>query len=174
MIVVIVVAALILLALFMLLGKKSRDKRHETRRAEAREIRREAELGRAEADKTRAEADAQAAEARRQEALARERAHEARERHDEARERHLEAARKDPDADEDAAAEQWDREHAQPGVAGAAGTTDADSAPASGRDSRVEHYERTADSDTERERRFARDSDGQVLRDEEYEQPRNR
>ena len=73
-IIVIVVVALILLALFAFVGRKGRERKLETRRHEAREIGREAEVHRAEADRTRAEADAQAAEARRQEALARERA----------------------------------------------------------------------------------------------------
>ena len=103
-IIAIVVAALILLALFAFMGRKGRERKLETRRHEAREIGREAEVDRAEADRTRAEADAQSAEARRQEALARERAAEADEQHREARERHIEAASHHPDMDEKEAA----------------------------------------------------------------------
>ena len=111
---------------------------------EAREIRREAEVETAQADRTRAEADAQAAEAKRQDAQARERAASAEEQQQEARERHIEAAEKDPDADPDEAAAETVRQRA------------------------------TASRCVEtRERRFERDEDGEVLRDEEYEQPRS-
>jgi hypothetical protein len=161
-IVAIVVAALILLALLWFLGRKGRERRHETRRVEAREIRREAELGSAQADRTRAEAEAQGAEARRQDALARERAASADEQHREARERHIEAAKKDPDADPDEAAAEFDRQHAAGGTAG----TEA------GGGQSVEHYERTSTPEGERERRFERDEQGDVVRDDEYEQPR--
>ena len=54
-IIAIVVAALILLAVLWFAGRKGRERRYETRRHEAREIRREAEVGRAQADKTRAD-----------------------------------------------------------------------------------------------------------------------
>jgi F0F1-type ATP synthase membrane subunit b/b' len=145
-IIAIIAAALILLAVLWFAGRKGRERRYETRRHEAREIRREAEVGRAQADKTRAEAEAQAAEAKRQDALARERAASADEQHREARERHIEAAKKDPDADPDEAAEQFDREHAPAGTTGEPGV--------------------------ERERRFERTEEGDVVRDEEYEQPR--
>jgi hypothetical protein len=111
-IIAIVVVALILLALFMFIGRKGRERKLETRRHEAREIGREAELNRAEADRTRAEADAQAAEARRQDALARERAAEAEEQHRQARDRHVEAAAHHPDMDEKEAAAEFDRRHA--------------------------------------------------------------
>jgi F0F1-type ATP synthase membrane subunit b/b' len=165
-IIAIIAAALILLAVLWFVGRKGRERRYETRRHEAREIRREAEVGRAQADKTRAEAEAQAAEAKRQDALARERAASAEEQHREARERHIEAAEKDPDADPDEAATQFDREHAQ-----AAGTADTAAADTGG-DQRVEHYEHTDAPGMERERRFERDEDGEVVRDEEYEEPR--
>jgi F0F1-type ATP synthase membrane subunit b/b' len=173
-IIAIVVAALILLAVLWFVGRKGRERRFETRRHEAREIRREAEVGSAQADKTRAEADAQAAEARRQEALARERAASADEQHREARERHIEAAKKDPDADPDEAAAQFDRERAQAGTAGADRPTATNGPTAAGTtgDQSVEHYERTSEPGVDRERRFERDEDGEVVRDEEYEQPR--
>jgi F0F1-type ATP synthase membrane subunit b/b' len=168
-IIAIVVAALILLAVLWFVGRKGRERRHETRRTEAREIRREAEVGGVQADKTRAEAEAQAAEAKRQDALARERAASAEEQRREARDRHIEAAKKDPDTDPDEAAAQFDREHPQTGTTGStgtAGTTGAD------RDQSVEHYERTDAPGMERERRFERNEEGEVVRDEEYEQPR--
>ena len=71
-IIAIVVGALILLALLWLLGRRARDRKLDTRRGEAREIRREAEVSRAQADRTRAEAEERAARARREEAGARE------------------------------------------------------------------------------------------------------
>jgi F0F1-type ATP synthase membrane subunit b/b' len=159
-IIAIVVGALIVLALLWLVGRAGRNRRHETRREEARGIRREAEVGRAQADRTRAEAEAQAAEAKRQDALARERAASAEEQHAEARERHIEAARKDPDADPDEAAAAFDARQ------GGTATTTGDE------DQSIEHYERTADSDVEHERRFERNDNGEVVRDEQYEQPR--
>jgi F0F1-type ATP synthase membrane subunit b/b' len=177
-IIAIVIGVLILLALLWFLGRKGRERKLEARRSEAREIRREAETGRAQADRTRAEADAQAAEARRQDALARERAASADEQHQRARERHIEAAEKDPDADPDEAAEQFDSEHGRPDTAGAAGTAETADAtgtrPAGtdGGDQSVEHYERTSDSDMERERRLERNEEGDVVRDETHEQPR--
>jgi hypothetical protein len=73
---------------------------------------------------------------------------------------HIEAARKDPDADPDEAAAEFDARQ------GAAATTTGDD------DQSVEHYERTADSDVEHERRFERNDNGEVVRDEQYEQPR--
>ena len=157
-IIAIVGAALILLAVLWFAGRKGRERRYETRKTEAHEIRREAEVGRAQADRTRAEADAQAAEAKRQDALARERAASADDQHREARERHIEAAKKDPDADPDEAAAEYDRTHAETAT--------------NGGDQSVEHYERTDAPDMERERRFERDQDGEVVRDEQYEQPR--
>ena len=163
LIVAIVVAALILLALFWFVGRKGRERKQETRRHEAREMSREAGVSRAQADKTRAEADVQAAEARRQDALARERSHEAEEQHREARERHIEAAKHHPDMDENEAAEQFDREHAA--GSGSATATGPD-------DGSVEHYERTETPDQERERRFERNEQGEVVRDEEYQEPR--
>jgi hypothetical protein len=181
-IIAIVVGALILLALFALLGRKGRERKLESNRRQAHEIRREAEVERAHADRTRAEADAQAAEARRQDALARERSAEADERHHAARDRHLEAASLDPDTDEDAAAAQYDREHSQHGITahGYDGETEGEADRpglkerlfGSNDDEHVEHYERTETPDAERERRFERDEDGNVVRDEEREQPR--
>jgi len=158
-IIAIVIGALLLLALLWFLGRAGRARRHETRRDEAREIRREAEVSTAQADKTRAEADAQAAEARRQEALARERQASAEEQHREARERHIEAAKKDPDADPDEAAAEFDRRQAAGGTTG-------------GTDQSVEHYEHTSEPGVERERRFERNEEGEVVRDEQVEEPR--
>lgn len=167
-IIAIVVVALILLALFAFIGRKSRERKLETRRHEAREIGREAEVHRAKADRTRAEADTQAAEARRQEALARERAAEADEQHRQARERHIEAASRHPDVDEKEAAADFDRRHAA-GGATAAGTPDTPGAAGEGP---VEHHERTQTPEEERERRFERNEQGEVVRDEEYQEPR--
>jgi hypothetical protein len=165
-VIAIVVGALIVLALLWFLGRAGRERKLDKRRGEAHEIRREAEVGRAQADQTRAEADAQAAEARRQDALARERSATADEQHRAARDRHIEAAEKDPDADPDEAAAEFDQRHAE-----TAGATETDTTGTTGDDRSVEHYERTADSDGEQERRFERDSEGDVVRDETYEQP---
>jgi F0F1-type ATP synthase membrane subunit b/b' len=170
-IIAIIIGVLILLAVLWFLGRKGRERRLDTRRDQAREIRREAEVGRAQADKTRAEADAQAAEARRQEALARERSASAEDQRREARERHLEAAKKDPDADPDEAAAEFDRQHPQSDTGGT-GTTSAEQPNVAGRDQSVEHYERTSEPDVDRERRFERDEEGDVVRDETYEEPR--
>jgi hypothetical protein len=175
-IIAIVVAALILLALFAFIGRKGRQRKLETRRHEAREIGREAELHRAEADRTRAEADAQAAEARRQEALARERGAEAEEKHRQARDRHIEAASRHPDMDEKEAAEEFDRRHAEREgggtPAGAAGATTAGAASAGNGEGAVRHHERTETPAEERERHFERNEQGEVVRDEEYQEPR--
>jgi F0F1-type ATP synthase membrane subunit b/b' len=155
LIIAIVIAALILLALFWFLGRKGRERRLETRREQAREIGREAELSRAEADRTRAEAEA------------RERAAAADEQHREARERHIEAAKKHPDMDENEAAEQFDREHAARG-----GTADAARDDTRYEGGAISHQEHTETPDVERERRFERNEQGEVVRDEEYEEPR--
>jgi len=170
-IIAIVIGALILLGLLWFLGRKGRERRLETRRDQAREIQREAEVGRAQADKTSAEAEAQAAEARRQEALARERAASAEEQRAEARERHIEAAKKDPDADPDEVAERFDREHALGGATTGTGATGAGTGTGD-TDRSVEHYEHTAEPGVERERRFERDEQGEVVRDDEVERPR--
>jgi hypothetical protein len=167
-IIVIVVVALILLALFVLLGRKGRERKLETRRHEAREIGREAEMHRAEADRTRAEADAQAAEARRQEALARERTAEAEEKHRQARDRHIEAATHHPDMDEKEAAAEFDRRHAEQREGGAmGGATGVDEG-----ETAVRHHEHTETPGEERERHFERNDQGEVVRDEQYQEPR--
>ena len=73
-IVIIVVAALVLLAVLALVARRGRAKRHETRRGEAGQIRREAEVHDARAEGARAEADTSGARVRREEAAAREQA----------------------------------------------------------------------------------------------------
>ena len=108
-IIAIVVAVLIVLAILWLVGRSARERRLDTRRHEASEIRREAEVGRAQADRTKAEADERAARARREEATAREQAARAEEQQREVRDRHLEAAALDPDVDEKQAAERYDQ-----------------------------------------------------------------
>jgi FtsZ-interacting cell division protein ZipA len=163
-IVAIVIAALIVLALLVWLGRRGRERRLDTRRDEARQIRREAEVSRAQADRTRAEAEERAARARREEATAREQAAHAEERQREARDRHMEAASVDPDVDEREAAERYDR-----GEAGAGGITSHGHGEDNGA---VEHHEETRTPDDERERHLVRDEDGNVVRDEESHHPR--
>ena len=179
LIIAIIVAALIVLALFVLLGRKGRERKHESNRQEAREIRRGAEVDRAAADKTQAEADVQAAQARRQDAQARESAVAADDKQREARERHLEAARLDPDVDEHEAAEQYDQDQGRKHGITSHGYGESDSddrdrgAVADRDDERVEHYERTETAGGERERAYEQDDDGDVVRDEERQRPRN-
>jgi type IV secretory pathway VirB10-like protein len=178
-IIAIVVAALIVLALVVLLSRKGRERKLEANRQEARELRRGAEADRATADKTQAEADIKAAEARRHDAEARESAADAEEQQREARERHLEAARLDPDVDESEAAEQYDQEQGRKhGITSHGYESDAPSGDrdhdgvADRGDERVEHYERTATADAERERVYEQDDSGDVVRDEESRRPR--
>jgi F0F1-type ATP synthase membrane subunit b/b' len=96
-IIAIVIGALIVLALVLWLGKRSRDRARETRRHEAREIRREAEVRSAEADQIGAEAEERAARARREEAQARQQAARAEEQRLEAEHEHARAHDIDPD-----------------------------------------------------------------------------
>jgi type IV secretory pathway VirB10-like protein len=174
-IIAIIVAALIVLALVVLLSRKGRERKLESNRQEARELRRGAEVDRASADKTQAEADIKAAEARRHDAEARESAADAEEQQREARERHLEAARLDPDVDESEAAEQYDQEQGRKhGITSHGYESDAPSGDRDpdGGDERVEHYERTETADAERERVYEQDDSGDVVRDEESRRPR--
>jgi F0F1-type ATP synthase membrane subunit b/b' len=99
-IVLIAVAALILIGLLVVLSRRARERRLDTRRDEAHRIRRDAEVSSAQADQTRAEADERAARARREEAAAREQAALAEASQRDAQERHAEADRIDPDADQ--------------------------------------------------------------------------
>jgi hypothetical protein len=161
-IIAIVIAALIVLALLWLLGRRARERRLDTRRDEARGIRREAEVSRAQADRTRAEAEERAARARREEAAAREQAARAEDQQLEARDRHLEAARVDPDRDESEVAERYDNDR----IGGI--TSHGHGEPGNG----VEHHEQTRTSDEERERHYERDGEGDVVRDEELRRPR--
>jgi len=163
-IIAIVVAALIIIALLVILSRRARERRLDTRRDEARQIRREAEVSSAQADRTRAEAEERAARARREEATAREQAAHAEAKQQEARDRHLEAASVDPDVDEGEAAERYDQErHGVGGITSHGQGEDAEG---------VEHHEETRTADQEHERHFERDEDGDVVRDEEYRRPR--
>jgi FtsZ-interacting cell division protein ZipA len=96
-IIAIVVGGLALLALLVLVGRKSHEKRRESRRAEAHEVRREAQVYSARAEREQAEADARAARARREEALAQEKALGAEKRGRFAREQRERADELDPD-----------------------------------------------------------------------------
>ena len=159
-IVAIVIAALIVLALVVLLGRRGRERRLDTRRHEAREIRREAEVGRAQADRTRAEADERAARARREEATAREQG--AMPRSSSARP--ATAIWRPPRSTRtwtrSEAAERYDSEQAEGGVA------------RGGRGDELEHHERTLSPGEEHERHLVQDEDGNVVRDEERREPR--
>ena len=100
-IVAIVVGAIILIALFALLGKKGRERKLETRRTEAHELRREAQVRQSQADRHKAEADERAARARKEQAIAEEQAAHAEKHSRFARDRHEKAADLDPDSDGD-------------------------------------------------------------------------
>ena len=95
-IVVIVVVALVLLAVLVLVARRGRERRHETRRVEAGEMRREAEVHDARAQGASAEADESGARARREEAAAREQTVRAEEHGEKAEERHRRARRRYP------------------------------------------------------------------------------
>ena len=96
-IIAIVIGVLILLALAVWLSRRNRAARQESRRHEAREIRREAEVRTAEADETSAAAEERAARARREEAEARAQAARAEEQRREAEAQHARAHDVDPD-----------------------------------------------------------------------------
>jgi FtsZ-interacting cell division protein ZipA len=163
-IIAIVIGVLIVLALLLWLSRRSRAARHETRRHEAREIRREAEVRSAEADQMSAAADERAARARQEEAQARATAARADEHRQEAEARHAHAHEVDPDAKGDYVPDR-DRSTTDAGAAGTSpddahydrpeGTTDADA----DRNVREVHEERTT-SDPER--------DPEVVREEEH------
>jgi FtsZ-interacting cell division protein ZipA len=161
-IIAIVIAALIVLAILWLVGRQARERRLDTRRDQAREIRREAEVGRAQADRTHAEADERAARARREEATAREQKAHAEAQQREARDQHMQAASVDPDVDEREAADRYDRGDIE-GVTSHGHGEDGDG---------VEHHEQTVTPGEERERHFERDDEGDVVRDEELRRPR--
>ena len=109
-IIAIVIAALVVIALLVVVSRRGRERKLETRRDEAHEIRRDAEVGQAQADRTRAEAEERAARARREEATAREQAARAADQGRDAAERRTEADRIDPDVDESEALERDERE----------------------------------------------------------------
>ena len=98
-IIAIVVAAIVLIALFSLVGKKSRDRRHEQRRVEAHGHREEARVRSARATRAEAEAEERAARAKREQALAEEQAMTAQRERRFARSKEQRAAELDPDGD---------------------------------------------------------------------------
>jgi F0F1-type ATP synthase membrane subunit b/b' len=96
-VIVIVIGALIVLALLAWLGTRARHQRLDSRRQQARQIRREAEVHDAQADRVSAEAEERAARARQEEAGAREQSARADEHRREAETRHERADDVDPD-----------------------------------------------------------------------------
>ena len=133
-IIAIVIGVLIVLALLLWLSRRGRAAKLESRRHEAREIRREAEVRSAEADQTTAEADERAARARQEEAQARATAARADEQRQEADAHHARAHEVDPDTKGDY---EPDRDRS---------TTDAGAATTSPDDP---HYERSEDTTTD-------------------------
>ena len=70
--------------------------------------------------------------------------------------------------DEREAEERYDQEHGPDGITAHGFGEGSDR----GDGEAVEHHERTETPDAERERHFERDEDGNVVRDEERQQPR--
>ena len=99
LIVAIVIGAILLIAIFALLGKKSANRRDEQRRAEARTHRDEARVRSARATKAEAEAEERQARAKREEAIAQEQAAVAERERRFARSKEERAADLDPDRD---------------------------------------------------------------------------
>ena len=104
-IVVIVIGVALLVAAFVLFGRQARQRRLESRREEAHETRREAQISGAQAERQRAEAEERAARARKEQAIAQEQAAHA-EKHDRfSRESHERADKLDPEVDGDGSEE---------------------------------------------------------------------
>ena len=156
-IIAIVIGVLIILALVLWLSSRSRAAKRESRRHEAREIRREAEVRTAEADEIGAEAEERAARARREEAQARQQAARAEDHRREADEQHARAHEVDPDTKGDYVPERDrptspdDAQYERP-----AGTT-TDAGADTDRTVREEHGRTSADPDR----------DPEVVREEE-------
>jgi biopolymer transport protein ExbB/TolQ len=100
-VVALVIAGVALLVILALIAKKSREKRLESRRVEAHEVRREARIHGAQADRDRADADVRSAQARKEQAIAEEKAARAEKRGRFARERRERADELDPDVEEE-------------------------------------------------------------------------
>jgi FtsZ-interacting cell division protein ZipA len=125
-IIAIVIGVLIVLALVLWLARRSRTARLESRRDEARQIRRQAEVRTAEADEMSAEAEERAARARREEAQARQQAARAEDHRQDAEAHHARAHDVDPDAK---GAYEPDRDRTTGvGTTGGTGTTSPDDA----------------------------------------------
>jgi hypothetical protein len=99
LIIALVIVGVVLLALFVLVGRRRKAARDEEHRVEAREHREEAQIRGARAERTRAEAEERAARARREQAVADEQAAAAGREQRFARERHRRADELDPDRD---------------------------------------------------------------------------
>jgi FtsZ-interacting cell division protein ZipA len=96
-IIAIVIGAIVLIALAAFLAKRARDQRQDTKRIEAHETRREAQVRGARADKAEAYAEERDARARRERAEAREASAVADKERRAANERHEYAEDLDPD-----------------------------------------------------------------------------
>ena len=98
-IIAIAIGAVVVIALFSLLGRRQRTKQHEQRRVEARRHREEARVRGARATRAEAEAEERAARAKREQAIAEEQATAAERERRFAREKETHAAKLDPDTD---------------------------------------------------------------------------
>lgn len=97
-IIAIVVAAIVLIGLAVVFGRRKREERLDTRRVEARDHREDARVRSARADRAEAEAEERSARAKREQALAKEQAVTARNEQRAAKERHEYAEQVDPDS----------------------------------------------------------------------------
>jgi hypothetical protein len=108
-IVAIVVAAIVLIALFTLMAQKGREKRHDQRRVEARTHREDARVRSARATRAEAEAEERVARAKREQALAEEQSATAERERRFARSKEERAAELDPDGSQ----REGDRTHSR-------------------------------------------------------------
>jgi F0F1-type ATP synthase membrane subunit b/b' len=112
-IIAIAIAALVIVGLVVLVGRRRRQKVHDERRVEARTHREEARVRNARADRAAAEAEERAARAKREQAMAEEQAATAHRERRFASEREEHAAHIDPDTDGDADTRTGERQHEQ-------------------------------------------------------------
>jgi hypothetical protein len=116
LLIALIVAALVILAIVLIAGRKARERRNEQLRVEAGEHREEARITGARADRHQAEAEERAARARAELAQADEQAAVAGRERRTAEERHEHATQLDPDVSDDDEADDRPRSGNAPGT----------------------------------------------------------
>ena len=101
LVIILIVLAVIALVAFLVVGRKAKERKDETRRVEAGQHRDEAQVGSARAAGREAEAEERGARAKREQAKAEEQSTLARTERQQAEDRHQHADSLDPDVDED-------------------------------------------------------------------------